>query len=280
MQHPSLLQNKQPGGSSGTGPARFPSIAVSSPGPDADINSNAGLLDVRADGDHFTYGQYNKPGSQSAQNAVPHFVQRMCRPLLLPHSKRVSYGNVPFALPRPHLQRGELAFCIRVGLESRLFDLCSRKDMIRHKAGSASDALINLHTLNYILRGIQVCISPAMDIARKTCSLSPSGLTPPAQVHKNKEEGWQRTFWNDFSMETVVGVRGMNMEDDRVIEAACTHVVSNCIRPFGIVKADEMKVPPPDVQHVFLCPIQRLNPSAAGVSERGRVLDHRWPRAR
>jgi hypothetical protein len=45
---------------------------------------------------------------------VPHRVQRHIVPLVLPNAKESAYGNGPVLLPFPHLQKGDLAFYLRL----------------------------------------------------------------------------------------------------------------------------------------------------------------------
>ena len=64
--------------------------------------------------ENFAYGEANRLGTQAAYLNVPHMVPKNICPLILPSSKREDYGNEPFALPFPHLRKGDLAFYLRL----------------------------------------------------------------------------------------------------------------------------------------------------------------------
>ena len=86
--------------------------------PDATIGiSSNGLFDHLLEAEHtdnFEYGGPNRLGTQAAYLNIPHTVQRNLAPLVLPNAKESEYGNEPFALPFPHLQKGDIAFYLRL----------------------------------------------------------------------------------------------------------------------------------------------------------------------
>lgn len=112
--------------------------------PDATIDSHSGdssnpyghLLDTEST-EEFEYGDANRLATQAAYLNVPHAVQRVLTPLVLPSAKEARYGNGPFELPFPHIRKGDLAFHLR--LEHR----------------PQPEQFVNLQTANYILHGIQ-----------------------------------------------------------------------------------------------------------------------------
>ena len=83
----------------------------------------------------------------------------------------------------------------------------------------AADLLINLETLNYILAGIQ--------------------------VYHDTDQAWDEFFWKGFGLDEVILNKSwacMNFNANmRASEEICTHIVKNCIRPFGVVTYAEWK---------------------------------------
>jgi len=87
-------------------------------------------------------------------------VQKTITPLVLPNAKEAAFGNQPFSIPFPHLQKGDIAFSLR--LENNL--LCQ----------GSTGVFVNLQTVNYILH----CI----------------------QHFRNSEASWRDCFWNGFGL--------------------------------------------------------------------------------
>ncbi len=212
--------------------------------PDATINlSDESLFDHlqgAENSDAFAYAEAKRLGTQAAYLNTPHMVQRFLVPLTLPSAKEASYGNEPFALPFPHLHKGDMAFYLRLendwslsdmrncivegrssskvplSLICRDWDEAVRKrkrnrltgeDMARSLAMSeGSQIFVNLQTVNYILHGIQ--------------------------HYGDTEPGWRDTFWRGF------GLHRLDPAIQNDTERLCTHVVRHCMTPFGVVASE------------------------------------------
>jgi len=214
--------------------------------PDATINeSSDSLFDHLLEAEHtdnFEYGGPNRLGTQAAYLNVPHMVQRNLAPLVLPNAKESAYGNAPFALPFPHLSRGDIAFYLRLendwestpvqqslrnpsmhDARTPLALVCrdwasavhtrKRQRMEADEIGRSlmmsegSQVFVNLQTVNYILHGIQM-------------------------YGGDTEAGWRDCFWRGFWLHRL---------DPRVqndAERLCTHVVRSCMSPFGVVASE------------------------------------------
>jgi hypothetical protein len=214
--------------------------------PDATIGiSSEGLFDHLLDAEHtdnFEYGGPNRLGTQAAYLNIPHTVQRNLAPLVLPNAKESEYGNEPFALPFPHLQKGDIAFYLRLENDwnstpvqqslrnPSMYDartplalVCrdwasavhtrKKRKMDADEIGKSlmmsegSQVFVNLQTVNYILHGIQ-------------------------QYGGGTEAGWRDCFWHGFGLHRL----DARVRDDA--EKLCTHVVRNCMAPFGVITSE------------------------------------------
>jgi len=213
--------------------------------PDATINSSVdeGLfahLQGAEDSSEFAYAEANRLGTQAAYLNTPHMVQRTLVPLMLPGAKEAAYGNEPFALPFPHLQKGDLAFYLRLENDWGLVDMRNfavqegrssklplslvcrdwEEAVRKRKRGrlsgtemskslmmsEGSQIFVNLQTINYILHGIQ--------------------------HYGDTEPGWRDTFWRGFGLHRLDAAVKSNAE------MLCTHVVRHCMTPFGVVASE------------------------------------------
>jgi len=217
--------------------------------PDATINiSSESLFSHLEQAEHtdaFEYGGPNRLGTQSAYLNIPHTVQKSLVPLMLPNSKEAAFGNQPFALPFPHLQKGDIAFHLRLENDWNTEDvqrylrnpaavqgttrtplslvcqgwedsvLQARKRFRASGAEGVARALaaneggnvfVNLQTVNYILHGIQ--------------------------HFRDSEPYWRESFWRGFGLHRQD--RGLTDDPERL----CTHVVRWCMAPFGVVASD------------------------------------------
>lgn len=212
--------------------------------PDATMNRSSRTLfehlESAEDTENFAYGEANRLGTQSAYANVPHVVSKHLTPLVLPSARGEGFGNEPFALPFPHVMRGDIAFYLRLEGGPNLWELeassnplkfggkaplslvCrdwadavrklrrtmdSSERIWRHlKCNEGSQIFVNLQTLNYILHGIQ--------------------------HYRDMDPSWRDTFWKGF---------GLDRLDDKVchnMEALATHVVRWCMAPFGVVTSE------------------------------------------
>jgi hypothetical protein len=213
--------------------------------PDATFNAGdklghpGGHLAAAEDTGEFAYGGPNRLGTQSAYLNVPHTAQKMLTPLMLPHAKGDTYGNEAFQLPFPHLEKGDIAFHLRLEGDWELVRptnrpgmppscrlplslVCKDWDQSMHRrrkrklAGSdvgasammeeGSQVFVNLQTVNYILHGIQ--------------------------HHGGTEPSWRDSFWRGFGLDRLPDA----VRNDA--EMLCTHVVRWCMTPFGVVASD------------------------------------------
>lgn len=214
--------------------------------PDASINafdngsSPFEHLQAAEGTENFAYAEANRLGTQAAYINVPHIVQKHVAPLIMPSARAQAYGNEPFALPFPHVQKGDIAFYLRLeaggmfelepgaanmvnplrfGSRTPLSLVCrdwadavrrlrqrlsSSEKVWRHlQCGEGSQIFVNLPTLNYILHGIQ--------------------------HYRDTEPYWRDSFWRGFGLDRL---DAQVLEDP---EALCTHVVRWCMTPFGVV---------------------------------------------
>jgi hypothetical protein len=187
-------------------------------GPDADINMKTNTMEnIATDtADNFSYGEANRNGTQNAYLNIPHIVSKISPAIVLPNSGMEIYGNRPFNLPMPHLQKGDIVFTMRLSKSSIIYDIIP--DMkIYHQSGigHTADPLINITTVNYILAGIQ--------------------------THLDQEPRWRDTFWKGFGLDKLPSelLRILKIPTDPdynyVVEDLCTHIMENCIKPFGVL---------------------------------------------
>lgn len=219
--------------------------------PDATINERIGEegsavgplehLHAAENTSEFSYAEANRLGTQSGYLNTPHMVQRGLVPLVLPSAKEAAYGNEPFALPFPHLRKGDIAFYLRLENDWNLVDIRSpllignsrghvpplslvcrdweeavrkrkRQKMQPDEIGRSlmmsegSQVLVNLQVVNYILHGIQ--------------------------HYGDSEPNWRDTFWRGF------GLHRLDAAVQNDAEQLCTHVVRHCMGPFGVVASE------------------------------------------
>lgn len=211
--------------------------------PDATMNESSRSLFEHLEGaegtDKFAYGEANRLGTQTAYANVPHVVSKHLTPLVLPNARGEGYGNEPFALPFPHVVRGDIAFYLRLeggpnlwelesnnplrfGAKTPLSLVCrdwadsvrklrrtmeSSERIWRHlKCGEGSQIFVNLQTLNYILHGVQ--------------------------HHRGQDPCWRDSFWQGFGLDRL----DARIQND--MEALATHVVRWCMTPFGVVTSE------------------------------------------
>jgi hypothetical protein len=213
--------------------------------PDGTINGARGShhpaahLSIAEDTAEFAYAEPNRLGTQAAYLNVPHTTQKTISPLVLPHAKGCSYGNEPFQLPFPHLEKGDIAFHLRLegnwdmvrptnrpgepaicrlplSLVCKDWDQSMQRRRKRRMAtgevGSSammeegSQVFVNLHTVNYILHGIQ--------------------------HYGDADASWRDSFWRGFGLDRLPDA----VRNDA--EMLCTHVVRWCMAPFGVVVSD------------------------------------------
>ena len=147
----------------------FAGLAGGIKGPDVAINADGGSLLPTTDGMRFSSAQINqqdtllsgiKPydygaGSTSddiAHQIIPHKIQKIVPEILLP-SSNTNYASDNIMLAHS-VDDGDLAFTIRMlhENESRIkdYNFFNRQNLSR-----AVDTVVNLATVNYILRGLQ-----------------------------------------------------------------------------------------------------------------------------
>lgn len=216
--------------------------------PDATFNASNedpfAHLQRAEDTEEFEYGGANRLGTQTAYLNIPHRVQKGLMPLMLPNAKETGYGNQPFVLPFPHLQKGDIAFYLRLendwhseavqrSLQNPSCSSSSTRPPLalvcedwegkvhatRRKRGRGDEIasslmmhegaqlFVNLQTVNYILHGIQ-------------------------HYKGSAEPAWRDSFWKGFGLHRL----HQSVKDDP--EKLCTHVIRGCMTPFGVITSE------------------------------------------
>lgn len=174
--------------------------------PDGKINYNSTLL---GDLQPYAYGEGAYLSSQHSYLNIPHRIQKIIPVIYLPepdglNTFRLSHG----------IDDGDVAFSLRLN-KSSLFCTGMKSASKRGGLGTAVDPLINLPTLNYILAGIQ-----RWDPANDTNSL-----------------------WKDFlyalDSNRFKPHPQRNYDHDPMSIHDIVHIVSCCIKPFGIMRGSE-----------------------------------------
>ena len=191
--------------------------------PDASIRGDGSgptdHLEAAESAENFAYGEANRLGTQAGYLNAPHVAQKKMCPLVLPNAKAGSYGNGPFALPFPHLRKGDIAFYLRLqsqwemqrvgsdrhpgsvtcvshgsqGFGATPLAMVCRdwRDVKRCKVDAAmnksGEVFGNLQMVNYILHGIQ--------------------------HYRDSEPSWRDSFWLGF---------GLHRLDPRISAKACS----------------------------------------------------------
>ena len=189
--------------------------------PDAKINYNSTLL-----GDLQPYA-YGEPAYQSSQNSylnIPHRIQKVLPVLYLPEPD----GKNVFRLSHP-VDDSDLAFVMRLNRGS-IFCTGTRLGA-RHSSslGVVADPIINLATLNYLLAGLQV----AMPLGREDKNLFWELLYNLDPVK------WPRERRYDPELQRLRGQDYSVPSNDPFCLEDLIHFVSQCVKPFGIVRGSE-----------------------------------------
>jgi|GEM_PF-2563269 len=191
--------------------------------PDAKINYNSTLL-----GDLQPYA-YGEPGYQSSQNSylnVPHRIQKVLPVLYLPEPD----GKNVFRLSHP-VDDSDLAFVMRLNRGS-IFCTGTRLGARQSSSlGVVADPIINLATLNYLLAGLQV----SMPLVRDNRNLFWELLYNLDPVKWGSDRHYEIALLGfkdqDFQLPRN-NTEPFGLED-------LIHFVSNCVKPFGIVRGSE-----------------------------------------
>jgi hypothetical protein len=214
--------------------------------PDATVNyDSANLFRHLQDAEStskFEYAGPNRLGTQSAYLNVPHTVQKSLVPLVLPSAKDERYGNASFPLSFPHLQRGDIAFYVRLQCSS--WELVRRDGGLMRAGGSCDDPPLSLVCKDWfecVRKRRRQCV-PEGEIGRSLMMGEGGGvfinlrtvnyILHGIQHYKDTEPAWRDSFWRGF---------GLHLLDARVqndMDALCTHVVRQCMTPFGVVVSE------------------------------------------
>ncbi len=220
--------------------------------PDATINvSSESLfahLEQAEQTEAFQYGGPNRLGTQSAYLNVPHMVQKNLVPLMLPNAKEAAFGNQPFALPFPHLQKGDIAFYLRLENDWNTVE-------VQRSFRNPGIPCTARTPLSLVCQGWDERVQHA----RKRCRTSDAGesagvlagtlvanegshvfvnlqtvnyILHGIQHFRDTEPYWRDSFWRGFGLHRLD--RGVTDDPERL----STHVLRWCMTPFGVVASD------------------------------------------
>ena len=185
--------------------------------PDAQINQAnelTGSLAQQAQG--MEYAGPNRLGTQTSYLNVPHVMSTIIPSIMLPSGKRQQYGNDPFKLKHPYMQKGEIAFSVRLPVTNPIFTP-DKRYLIHNTVGYGIDLLLNVQCVNFILHALQ--------------------------LYRDTEPQWKQTFWDGFGLGDLFNEA--ELRDPNSIESVnkriANVVVEQFIRPMGIVTAVEYR---------------------------------------
>ena len=207
VQFPQVVMNQGPLPGSGGLPRPLHDTA------DGRINYNSTLLGNLSP---YAYGEPGYLSSQTAYLNIPHKLQKFVPVVYLPEAKK---GATEFFDLSHAVDDGDLVFTLRLARNSLFCTGLRHGDTRRSGLGTRVDPLINLATVNYILSGMQL------------------GVTP------NNAAGdlWSELLFNldPSRFGKRVGLAGRHYGTEPLILSDIVHIVRHCIRPIGIARGSE-----------------------------------------
>ena len=198
---------------------RFPEVVMNqgplpSPGglpaplhdtPDGRINYNSTLLGNVVP---YAYGEAGYMSSDTAYVNFPHSIQKIVPELTLPVAEPNS--ETTFSLSHS-VDDSDIAFVMRLARTSAACTLLQKRALDRQRVNMTVEPFINLCTLNYLLAGLQLCLTPRDPRPNLWFEL----------LHDLDRERWKERD------ECVLGLHDL------------VHIVRNLIKPFGVVRGSE-----------------------------------------
>jgi hypothetical protein len=156
--------------------------------------------------DAYDYGDHKYTSDDIAYQNIPVKIQKIIPPVHLPGTNNVANDWINITHP---VDDGDLAFVLKIR-HSRHTVIPQLRQFEKQDMGRAIDCLINLPTVNYILRGLQ------------TQWIAGSA--------------WEHFF---ALFETSARPEHFRSNDTFIRETACELFVRDCIAPFGVVIGSE-----------------------------------------
>ena len=198
---------------------RFPEVVMNqgplpSPGglpaplhdtPDGRINYNSTLLGNVVP---YAYGQAGYISSDTSYVNFPHSIQKIVPELYFPIGEEDTQSLFPLSHA---VDDSDIAFVMRLARTSSLCPILSKRAFDRQRVNMTVEPFINLCTLNYILAGLQLCLT----------ANSPNPNLWFELLHDLDRERWPERDSVDLDVNDLV------------------HIVQNLIKPFGVVRGSE-----------------------------------------
>ena len=172
---------------------------------DGKINYNSTLL---GDLTPYSYGQSQYISSDTSFINIPHLIPKVIPELFIPCANPDSNQTVPLS---HSVSDSDIAFVLKLDRNSDFCTILSKPMFDRQRTLLTVDPFINLVTINYLLAGLQVCMTPN--------HTSPS--TWFRLLHDLDRKKWGNQETCELNFEGLV------------------HIVKNLIAPFGIVRGSD-----------------------------------------
>ena len=159
--------------------------------------------------DPYAYGEPGYLSSQQGYQNHPHRMQKFIPSIHLP-TARVGTTDT-FCVSHP-VDDSDVAFCVKLDRRSIFASGGNPNSHVRANksmVGTSVDPFINLPTLNYILAGLQICLTP----------------------------GGNNSKWNDLLL-ALDSERFKNVTENLSF-SEIVHIVQNRVFPYGIVRGSE-----------------------------------------